>query len=314
MNHCSEAKALLTAAVNDDFTESILYSGGLDTSILAWITSQHSKPTGYTIHLEGGEDIPFASMLAAKLKMRHIVNYPSNAEMLDAIEQAIKICKTFDPSEARHNAVVYLGLKLAKENGCESIMTGDAADELFWGYSLFFDIPEEKRQEYFSRWVKIAKYPSTLIGAHLGVEVKTPYLNLIRFSLALPSDMKINSHEGVRYGKWVFRKAFEQDLPGEIIWRQKAPLEKGSGAQNFAKVMNAMIQTADFEKEKKLHAKEGVIIDSKEKLLCYRLFLKHHKKPAQKNDEKPCNLCSYPIKQYATHCSYCGNYPVTTLA
>ena len=51
-----------------------------------------------------------------------------------------------------------------------------------------------------------------------GREVRLPFLNhkLVEFIFSLPSHFKI--HEG--YTKWILRKAMQQKLPAEIVWRK----------------------------------------------------------------------------------------------
>ena len=66
------------------------------------------------------------------------------AEILEAVEETIKILKNFNDIEIRNNVVMYLAIKWAKENGEKSIITGDGADELFAGYNFLINKPEEE--------------------------------------------------------------------------------------------------------------------------------------------------------------------------
>jgi asparagine synthase (glutamine-hydrolysing) len=52
----------------------------------------------------------------------------------------MKVIKTFDPMEIRNSAAVYIGMREAKKDGNSTILTGDACDELFAGYSFLFNL------------------------------------------------------------------------------------------------------------------------------------------------------------------------------
>ena len=43
-------------------------------------------------------------------------------------------------------------------------------------------------------------------------------------------DYKVKSDEGRAWGKWLLRKAFEDYLPAEIVWREKTTIDSGTGA------------------------------------------------------------------------------------
>jgi len=56
----------------------------------------------------------------------------------------VKTMKSFDPMEIRNSVAIYVGLKVVKENGISTVMTGDGCDELFAGYSFLFRYEKEK--------------------------------------------------------------------------------------------------------------------------------------------------------------------------
>jgi len=51
------------------------------------------------------------------------------------------------------------------------------------------------------------------------VELRVPFLDhrLVEFATALPSDLKCRGREG----KWIFKRAMQDRLPAEIVWREK---------------------------------------------------------------------------------------------
>ena len=55
------------------------------------------------------------------------------------------------------------------------------------------------------------------------------------------SERKINVKEDKKFGKWILRETFEKDLPKNIIWREKSPMQDGSGTNNLTGLFNTII-------------------------------------------------------------------------
>ena len=51
------------------------------------------------------------------------------------------------------------------------------------------------------------------MGKSLGIEIKPPFLDpeFMEYSKKLPLKLKVNMENGVKYGKWILRKAYEND-------------------------------------------------------------------------------------------------------
>jgi asparagine synthase (glutamine-hydrolysing) len=67
-----------------------------------------------------------------------------------------------------------------------------------------------------------------------GLEARTPFLDrdLIDFAQSIPASLKLKvTDPGTRATteKWVLRKACEDLLPADVIWRKKAQFDEGSG-------------------------------------------------------------------------------------
>ncbi len=68
--------------------------------------------------------------------------------------------------------------------------------------------------------------------------------------MKLPIKFKINMYDGVKYSKWILRKAYEDVIPKDIIWRPKAPLEAGTGTETLRTYFNDMSYRQRFERKK----------------------------------------------------------------
>jgi asparagine synthase (glutamine-hydrolysing) len=120
--------------------------------------------------------------------------------------------------EIRNSLPVYIGLTLLKPKGIKTVFTGDALDELF-GYPWQFHLSEEqfaiKQQEM---WAEMG-FSSFPMAESLGMQIKAPYRDpeFMDWAMKLPIKYKINMYNGVKYGKWILRKAYEDVTPKDII-------------------------------------------------------------------------------------------------
>jgi asparagine synthase (glutamine-hydrolysing) len=71
-----------------------------------------------------------------------------------------------------------------------------------------------------------------------GLEARTPFLDreLIDMAQAIPASLKmrrtdpeVRDSTGATTEKWILRKACEDLLPTELVWRRKAQFDEGSG-------------------------------------------------------------------------------------
>lgn len=294
-------KDLVVQVVNKQKYEGLLFSGGLDTSIIAAI---NPKITALTISLEGkADDIYYANLLARKLKFRHL-HYPVDIdEALAAIPQVIKILHSFDPAMP-NDLAAYFGFKKAKELGLSSVATGDASDELFAGYSFMRDI--SNLESYISRIAANMVFSSNDIADFFGINLIQPFRDkeIIDFALNTPRELKIREENGKIWGKWILRKAFEDELSQDLAWQSKRPLEYGSGMTRLRKIITAKISDDEFREKQKIYPVKFL---NKEHLYYYEIYRKELGEiPVPKQNEKPCPGCGTGMKIKALHCKVCG--------
>lgn len=221
---------LLQAVVWRRHYDALLFSGGLDTSVLAVL---NPKVLAVTVSLEGNaDDIYYCNLVARKFGFKHVHYVVDVDEAVSAIPDIIRILGSFDPA-LPNDLAVYFGLKKAKELKVIAIATGDASDELFAGYSFMQEI--EDLEGYIRRIAKNMVFSSNDIATFFGLKIVQPFTdkNIVDFALKLPGEMKIREENGQIWGKWIVRKAFEGLLPKEIVWQSKRPLEFGSGMSRF---------------------------------------------------------------------------------
>lgn len=84
--------------------------------------------------------------------------------------------------------------------------------------------------------------------------------------------MKIyNGESGQKIEKWILRKAFEDDLPEDIVWRKKQKFFDGAGSGNLLeRYTEEKITDEEFYHEREIQ--KGLTLRSKEELFYYKIF------------------------------------------
>lgn len=296
-----ELRCLLLEAVQRQPYDGLLFSGGLDTAVIAAL---NPKVTAVTVSLENNaEDIYYSNLLAKEFGFKHVHYAVDVDEALGAIPDVIRILRCFDPA-IPNDLTAYFGLKKAKELGITAIATGDASDELFGGYSFMQEIDD--LEGYIRRITTTMRYSSNDLCKFFGLKIVQPFTdkNVVDFALGLPREMKIREDNNRVWGKWILRKAFEDILPKEVAWQSKRPLEFGSGMTRLREVISAKISDDEFKEKQQAYPVKFL---NKEHLYYYEVFRKVVGTiPAPNTGEKLCPGCGMGLEIDAFHCKVCG--------
>jgi len=265
MDICEQLRSKLKEATQRNRADSLLLSGGLDTSILAFIAR---PPIAFTVALKDSQapDLDYSEKVSRLLRIEHKKMEFSLEEALNTLPEVIRILKTFDLA-LPNDLSIYFALKLARENNVCSIMTGDGADELFAGYSYMASLPPKALERYISQLSKNWHFSANDLGEALGTEVKQPFLDedFIRFALEISPELKVKN--GI--GKYILRRSFEDLMPPEIAWRKKEPIEYGSGSNKLREIVANMVSEEEFQAVKK---RTGIKFMNKEHSFYYRIY------------------------------------------
>ena len=319
VNFLPEIRALVNKVVQKNMAEGILFSAGTDTTIIAYEAVKY-KPNikALTMAFKHGnpKDTEYVKKMVVFLKLNHESHVFDRDEVLSNVPKVVEALKTFDPMEIRNSMPVYIGLTIMKAKDIKSVFTGDGLDELF-GYPWLFHLSEtELQQKLEDMWAEMG-FSSIPMGKSVGVAIKPPYLDpeFMDYAKKLPIKLKINVENEVKYSKWLLRKAYEDLVPKDVIWRAKAPLEQGTGTEVFRTLFNDKISDQEFEEKKKLILeKDDVKISDKEQLFYYEFFRKRFGKPSEVYADKSGKQCPY-CKGYVktvrlAFCKICGAYPI----
>ena len=292
----------------------IAFSGGLDSSILGQIKKEQGLKAITIVTKDFlGTDLEYSQIMGKHIDVHLELRYVNINEILDAINGTIKILKNFNDIEIRNSIVSYLYLNTLKEKNVKKIITGDGADEIFAGYNFLIKKNHAELRTELRRMKEIMHFTSEKIASELGISVQMPYINenVIKLVETLPIEHLVNQKNGVKFGKWILRKAFENDLPSSVIWRKKTPMQDGSGTAGLTKMFDSVITDDIYqEKIKKIKSKDGVTIRTKESLHYYELYRENFKAPKYGSDKNHCPDCNAEIVTNSKFCRMCGKFPL----
>lgn len=212
-------------------------SGGLDSSIIAALARKHVKQLHtFSVGIEGSPDIEAARKVSKYLDTIHHEHIFTRKDILDNLPEIIYYLESFDQDLVRSGIPCYFTSRLASDY-VKVILTGEGADELFAGYKYYKEVEKDDiLHDELHRSVSTLhnlnlQRVDRLTMAH-SVEARVPFLDLdfITAAQKIPSSLKLLRNTG-KYPveKWILRKAFEDVLPGEIVWREKEQFDEGSG-------------------------------------------------------------------------------------
>ncbi|KAJ8503814.1 hypothetical protein OPV22_004700 [Ensete ventricosum] len=229
----------------------VLLSGGLDSSLVAAVTSRHLAGTkaaeqwgtqlhSFCVGLEGSPDLKAAKEVAAYLGTVHHEFHFTVQDGIDAIEDVIYHIETYDVTTIRASTPMFLMSRKIKALGVKMVISGEGSDELFGGYLYFHKAPnkEEFHRETCRKVKALHQYDclrANKATSAWGLEARVPFLDkaFIDVAMSIDPEWKMIKPDLGRIEKWVLRKAFDDEenpyLPKHILYRQKEQFSDGVG-------------------------------------------------------------------------------------
>jgi asparagine synthase (glutamine-hydrolysing) len=280
----SELERAVGTHLMSDVPLGAFLSGGLDSSIIGALARRHlDRLHTFAVGLEGSSDLRAARVVARHLGTMHHEYMIAPEAVLAELPTIIYYLESFDQDLVRSAIPCYFTSKLAA-GSVKVILTGEGADELFAGYTYHKAIAnqdslhDELRRSITTLHNINLQRVDRMTMAH-SIEGRVPFLDrrMIELGLQIPTSLKLRPGRGME--KWILRKAFEDLLPAEIVWRAKEQFDEGSGTADLLPRLLANVMSEDEARAYRARYPETYLRSAEE---CYyhRLLCNAFERPA----------------------------------
>jgi asparagine synthase (glutamine-hydrolysing) len=215
----------------------ILFSGGLDSTIIAYMCKLLGKVPGvdFTCYTSGlcevqlPPDIKYAKMIADELGLDLRIKSIGMEEVENYLKEVVPLVEDTNVPKVGVALTMYAACIAAKEDGIRVMFSGSGADELLAGYDRHkrsTDIDRDCYADVLKIYEKNT-YRDDVVSMNNNIELRVPYLDkrFVDFCLKIPSEYKINDEQN----KLILRLlADELGIPAQVSQRKKQAAQYGS--------------------------------------------------------------------------------------
>lgn len=227
----------------------VIWSGGVDSTLVAWAASRNSDVTAYTMGVEGSEDLRHTRLAAkeAPFKTREILLSLDGVEAL--VPRILSVWPRPNPIDVGVGIPMYAASAAAKADGVDVLLCGQGGDELFGGYWRYLECMVSDGPEAVAAWMEkdwANAYADNLdrdiaMNRANGCELRFPYLDpaFSGYVRSMPLGLKILEDGGlpcddVRGRRFVRKYALKRlavrmGVPEYLAVRVKKAAQYGSG-------------------------------------------------------------------------------------
>ena len=214
-------------------------SGGVDSTLVAHLAGRECVAVG----LLGSHDLRQAKHAAEMLNLSCTYVEITRSEIADALPMVIAAIPKKDPVSTGIALTQYFITRWAGEHGYQRIITGQAADEIFGGYSRYLQTEtlEEDLLRDFAGLEQQAERDQSIAALH-GTYLSMPYLDVrvVRAARKIPASEKVQG----KLRKVPLRQLAESHIGPELAWYEKKAMQYGSGV---AKELSRLAQKNGYK-------------------------------------------------------------------
>jgi len=217
-------EAIVTAVKLRSDEGVIALSGGVDSTLVAHLAGRECMAVG----LKGSHDLRQAQHAAHELNLRCTLVEIPRSEIAEALPVVIGTIPKKDPVNTGIALTQYFITRWAGEHGYHRIITGQAADEIFGGYSRYLETEtlEADLMRDFDGLEMQAERDQSIAALH-GTYLSMPYLDMrvVRAARKIPAAEKVQGNRR----KVPLRTVAERFIGPELAWYEKKAMQYGSG-------------------------------------------------------------------------------------
>jgi asparagine synthase (glutamine-hydrolysing) len=224
----------------------IAFSGGLDSSLIAYLASKCGvKVNLIHVSLENESETETAFEASEKLDLPMQVYLFKELDVEKTLPQVVDLIEEANPVNAAIGVPVYWTAQKAQEVGYSVLLAGHGADELFGGYQRYVNeyckYGKEKAHHMMFKDI-VSIHENNLerdkkICMSLNVELRVPFcsFDLVKFALGLPIDLKIDQQQDSLRKLVLRRVALNLGLPVSVVNKPKKAVQYSTGVNNAIK-------------------------------------------------------------------------------
>ncbi len=242
-------KVLLKKAIVSKEKVGIAFSGGLDSSVLAFLAPNCQL---YTVGLENSSDVAWSTQVAKEIKKPITTKIITLPEAERIIKEVVKILNSTDVTHVGIGCVVYAVLEMAKQDNIKVVLGGLGAEEIFGGYKRHIEYGKDLDNIHEKLWeglqdMEIRDLARDLpIAKHFGITLVAPFLNeeLVTYAMQIDPKLKINNERR----KIILQEtAYALGLPKEVAFRKKMAAQYSS---KFDRALGRLAKKNGFKLKK----------------------------------------------------------------
>lgn len=219
----------------------VLFSGGIDSLMVAVAARQTGTDTvAYCVGMEGSDDLAAARQSARLLGLDVRVMELTEAMIESMLPEVIERIELNGTIQVEAAIPMYVAARMCSEEGRKVMLSGQAADELFAGYSWYRDVVRDEGYVVLHErlWDDIEKlYLDTLeredrMSMAHGVELRAPFLDRDVINTAMrmtPEGIKITGPDDPLQKRVHRALAVKYGIPEPLAYREKSRAQDGTG-------------------------------------------------------------------------------------
>ena len=256
----------------------VLLSGGLDSSIIAYLAKEFQpdlKTFTVGTGINDSEDLRRAREVAQYLGSEHYDYIYGEREIEQVLPQVIYHLESFDEDCVYGAVANYFAARLAAQH-TDCVLCGEGADEFLGGYHELKEARNEAELVQFTQDLIGNAYHTGLqrldrMMAANSLEFRPPFLDgrVTAFCSKIPMAWKVHGEKKVE--KWILRKAFAGLLPDHILNRVKQPFASGASSAKLTELIGQRAgRGGDYSHNRQTES--DILLKSEAEIYYYHIF------------------------------------------